>query len=101
MSTTPDIIGIAKMIVAGEIAHGTTDYALASALLEQTEKIAQLERECGKWQAQAEIAKEQSTTWMAENEKMRQHLEDTECSDYAYVVKTGALLDSLRSLPTS
>jgi len=97
MSTTPDIIGIAKMIVAGEIAHGTTDYALASALLEQTEKIAQLEREA----RYGNISYKEAVRLQEENKKMRQHLEDTECSDYAYVVKTGALLDSLRSLPTS
>jgi len=35
-----------------------------------------------------------------QNKKMRQHLENTECSDCAYVEKTGALLDSIRPLPT-
>ena len=46
--------------------------AIAAALLERDERVAQLERECGKWKTQAEIAKEQSTAWMAENEKMRE-----------------------------
>jgi len=88
MSTTPDIIGLTRELQKmheplwkhtpspqrqkWNKAVTKAFPAIASALLAQTERIAQLERECGKWQTQAEIAKEQSTAWMAENEKLRE-----------------------------
>ena len=38
------------------------------------ERVAQLERECGKWKTQAEIAKEQSTAFLTEIEELRKVL---------------------------
>ena len=67
-------------------------------------KLEAWERECGKWKTQAEIAKEQSTAWMAENEVLKQKLRIA--TDFCQVCGKHPPCEhvpnnSLSSLPTS
>jgi len=90
MSTTPDIMDLVIQDMHARKELGMERYGvplrtfngrkalkdLYEELLDACVYIRQEmeERECGKWQAQAETAKELATAWEAENEVLKQKL---------------------------